>query len=202
MFLARLKIYKRLTQKRSITFANYISKLLPPYSHMLDYGCGNMFTAVQLVRMNPTLKVTGVDVIRDQNLENNILNNKNIDFKLITATELPFPDNTFDVVLALAVMHHTPEPEYYLSELKRVIKAAGCIILIEEMYINFLDKLYISGEDWLLNKMKEGVPVPLNFRSNKHYKQEFQRQRLKIDLEDSIRAFPTYMHHYVYKLMK
>jgi len=70
------------------------------------------------------------------------------------------------------------------------------------MYINYFDKIFISSQDWILNKMKAGVPVPLNFRSNKHYLAEFQKQGLKIEFEDGIRAAVTGMHVYVYKLTK
>ena len=46
----------------------------------------------------------------------------------------------FDIVIASAVMHHTPDPDFYLEELKRVLKPGGSILLVEEMYHNLLDK--------------------------------------------------------------
>lgn len=202
MFLAKLPLYKRLTQKRSLKFAQYIAKLLPDNASVLDFGCGNMYTAVEMLKIKPGLQITGLDVVKDQNLDDNALKDKRLSFTLLTTKELPFADNTFDAVVALATMHHTVDPEYYLSELKRVIKPTGAVILIEEMYIHFLDKIWISSQDWLLNKMKAGVPVPLNFRSHKHYLNEFKKQDLKIELEDGIRSSVTYMHVYVYKLKK
>jgi len=202
MFLAKLPLYKRLTQKRSLKFAQYIAKLVPENASILDFGCGNMYTAVELLKVIPSLKVTGLDVVKDQNLDVQVLSDKRLSFTLLTTKELPFADNTFDVVIALATMHHTVSPEYYLSELKRITKPTGFILLIEEMYIHLLDKLWISSQDWLLNKMKAGVPVPLNFRSHKHYLNEFKKQGLKIEFEDGIRSSVTYMHVYVYKLKK
>ena len=202
MFLADLPIYKRLSNKRSQKFAKYLAALVPNNSHMLDFGCGNMYTAIELLKLNPTLKITGLDVVKDQNLDDGALKDARMDFTLLNTKELPFANDTFDVVLALATMHHTEDPEYYLSELKRVIKPSGCIILIEEMYINLIDKVWISSQDWLLNKMKAGVPVPLNFRSHKHYLNEFKKQGLTIEHEDGIRSSVTYMHVYVYKLKK
>lgn len=202
MFLANLPIYKKLTHKRSLKFAQYLAGLIPENSSILDFGCGNMYTAKELVNFSPTLRVTGLDVVKDQNLDDTILKDQRLSFKLLTTKEIPFPDNTFDIVVALATMHHTTDPEYYLSELKRVIKPTGAIILIEEMYINLIDKVWISSQDWLLNKMKEGVPVPLNFRSHKHYLNEFKKQGLTIEHKDGIRSSVTYMHVYVYKLRK
>jgi len=202
MFIANLPIYKKLTGKRSAIFAQRISKLLTPNARVLDFGCGNMYTAREIVKIDPSVHITGIDVIKDQNLDEKIIDGKNLDFKLLETRELPFPDNHFDATVALTVMHHTDNPEYYLSELKRVIKPSGSIILIEEMYINQFDKLLISSHDWILNKLKKGVPVPLNFRSNKHYLEEFRRQGLSIVHKDSIRAFLTGMHLYIYQLKK
>ncbi len=202
MFLANLPIYKKLTHKRSLKFAKYLSQLIPSHASVLDFGCGNMYTSRELLNISPTLTITGLDVVKDQNLTDDILSNPHLKFTLLTTKELPFADNTFDIVVALATMHHTDNPEYYLSELKRVVKPTGAIILIEEMYINAIDKIWISSQDWLLNKMKAGVPVPLNFRSHKHYLEEFKKQGLTIEHEDGIRSSVTYMHVYVYKLRK
>ena len=202
MFLANLPIYKKLTRQRSITFAKYLADLIPDGSHVLDFGCGNMYTVIQLLNHRPNLKITGIDIIRDQNLSDEILADKRLEFNIGSTKELPYENDRFDVSLALAALHHTPDPEYFLSELKRVVKSGGHVILVEEMAINFLDKAYICVEDWLLNKMKEGVPVPLNFRYHKEYLQEFEKQGLKIVFQGEIRPFPTMMHHYVYKLRK
>ena len=202
MFIANLPIYKKLTRQRSLNFARYLAKLIPDNTRVLDFGCGNMFTSKEMLNIKPTLLITGIDVIRDQNLNEAFFTDKRLDFKLLKSKEIPFPDNSFDVSFALAVLHHTEDPEFYLSELKRVTKPTGSIILIEEMYINWLDKIYISSQDWLLNKLKTGVPVPLNFRSHKHYLDEFRKQGLEIEFEDGIRAFLTRMHVYVYKLKK
>ncbi len=202
MFLASLPIYKKLTFQRSARFAEYLNPLIPDHSHIMDFGCGNMFTSLELVRRNPTLRVTGIDVVKDQNLDDSLFNEYPLEFRLAETRELPFPDEHFDTVLALATMHHTDDPEYYLSELKRVIKPNGAILLVEEMYINALDKLLISSEDWILNKMKKGIPVPLNFRSHRHYLNTFDQLGLQIDFEGSVRSFPMNMHHYVFKLSK
>lgn len=202
MFIADLPLYKKLTRLRSQKFARYISQLMPDTGTVLDFGCGNMFTSREILLLKPGLHITGIDVIRDQNFSEGILADTRLDFQLLTTRHLPFPDNHFDVSFALAVMHHTDNPEYYLSELKRVTKPSGSIILIEEMYSNLLDKVYIASQDWVLNKLKAGVPVPLNFRSYRHYQEEFKEQELSIVFKGGIRAFLTRMHAYVFQLKK
>jgi ubiquinone/menaquinone biosynthesis C-methylase UbiE len=202
MFIANLPLYKKLTRQRSINFAKYLAKLIPDGSYVLDFGAGNMYTSQEILKIKPDLKIMGLDVIKDQNLDDNFFKDPRLAFTLLETKPLPFPDNTFDISFALAVLHHTDNPEFYLSELKRVTKPTGSIILIEEMYINQVDRIWISGQDWILNKLKNDVPVPLNFRSHKHYLAEFKKQGLKIELEDGIRAFLTGMHVYVYQLKK
>lgn len=202
MFIANLKIYKKLSKARSATFATVLAQLIPANSKMLDFGCGNMYTSTELLKHLPSLHITGVDVIRDQNLTDNILSDERILFKKASQIYIEFDDNTFDVVAALATLHHTHDPTYYMKELKRIVKPGGFIILIEEMYLSYLDKLYISAQDWVLNKLKKGVPVPLNFKSKKYYLETFSTLGLKIIVESFVRPFPTHMHHFVFKLQK
>jgi SAM-dependent methyltransferase len=42
---------------------------------------------------------------------------------------LPFPDASFDTVLSVQVLEHTPEPENLLAEMARVLKPDGLLIL-------------------------------------------------------------------------
>lgn len=200
MFLAELPLYKKLSGKRSRVLAEAVLPLLPEHGSILDFGCGNMFTAKHLIDLNPNLKITGMDVIEDQNLDKKILDHPALSFKQINSREIPFPDHTFDTTMVISTLHHTPEPEYYIQELKRVTKPGGNLIVVEEMYLNTVDKIWTSGQDWVLNKMKKGVPVPLNFRPYRHYLQVFKDQNLTIRKETFIRMPITLMHHYIFQL--
>ena len=41
------------------------------------------------------------------------------------AERLPFPDNTFDVVVSMGVLHHSPDTERAISEVHRVLRPRG-----------------------------------------------------------------------------
>lgn len=203
MFIASLGFYKKLSFNRSKRLAQKLVPLITPANaHILDFGAGNMYMARVLAETMPQVQITAVDVIEDQNLDRQLLNNPRVKFRVCEVGELPFAEGTFDIAIASAVMHHTPDPDFYLADLARTLKPGGSLLLIEEMYHNTPDKLYIMAEDWILNKMKEGVPVPLNFRSYKYYKQLFGRLDLTIAYEGFIRPGFPWKHHYVFKLTK
>ena len=198
MFIASLPAYKKLSRLRSINIARYIAPLLPEHGHLLDFGCGNGYTAFELLDLKPAISVTGVDVVKDQNL--NADNVQRFSFIENHEKPLPFAHNQFDACIAASVMHHTFSPEYYLDELIRCTKKGGCIVLVEEMYLNPFDRIIISAQDWFFNKLKKGIPVPLHFRSHQHYLQLFKDRNLTVTFEGSIRPCPPYIHHYVYRL--
>lgn len=203
MFVASLPIYKKLSKNRSHRIGEKLLSLIDKQNaKILDFGGGNMWLAEFLVDKIAEAEITGIDVIEDQNLEEKIKNHPRIHFQTYQSKDIPFTDNTFDFAIASAVMHHTPNPEYYLSELKRVTKPGGSILLVEEMYLNPIDKFYIMLEDYVLNKLKKGVPVPLQFRPYKHYKAEFEKQGLQVAYEGSLRPGFPWKHHYVFKLTK
>lgn len=46
-----------------------------------------------------------------------------------SATEMPFPDNSFDGAWSVWVLEHVPKPEQALAEIRRVVKDGGVIFL-------------------------------------------------------------------------
>ena len=203
MFVANLSVYRKMTKRRSENLAGAVFALLPKGGRVLDFGCGNGYLAEAVLERSPGVEFVGVDVIRDQNLDDRILQNGRFSFQIIVPdARLPFADGAFDAVIACASMHHTNSPEFYLAELRRVTKVGGHVVLVEEMYLNFLDKVYISAQDWVFNKLKKGVPVPLQFRSLKAYTRLFGELGLEVVYKGSVRPVFPYMHHYIFRLRK
>ena len=72
----------------------------------LDFGCGKGLLLSEILKENPHLKATGVDISK-----NAILNAKkrlpSAKFKVIREGErLPFKENAFDYILAADVLEH------------------------------------------------------------------------------------------------
>lgn len=59
---------------------------------------------------------------------------------------IPWPDESFDAVLSLEMLEHSPAPQNILNEISRVLKKGGqlvltCPSLLSEMHLWFADRL-------------------------------------------------------------
>jgi phosphatidylethanolamine/phosphatidyl-N-methylethanolamine N-methyltransferase len=55
--------------------------------------------------------------------------NDRVRFEVADAEELPYPESSFDRVLVTCVLHHLPNPELALREMRRVVRPGGLISL-------------------------------------------------------------------------
>jgi ubiquinone/menaquinone biosynthesis C-methylase UbiE len=82
---------------------------------ILDVGCGTGFIS----QLYPNFDITGID-ISDGMLEKNPFI-----WKKAPVEEIPFPDETFDVVVCRSLLHHLDNPDIGLKEMVRVLKHGG-----------------------------------------------------------------------------
>ncbi|MGH9918111.1 MAG: glycosyltransferase [Nitrososphaerales archaeon] len=68
-------------------------------------------------------------------------------YKWYDGDKLPFEDNTFDVVLASCVLHHVPRSNRFkfVSEMNRVARQDGLIVLFEHNPFNPLTRLAVNS---------------------------------------------------------
>lgn len=109
----------------------FIRKYLKKKGRILDFGCGNGRFLDFLEKENSSLEYQGVD--SSQGLIE-IAQKKHRGKKFLVLKEnekLPFEDESFDLIVAVAVFHHlSPKmAEETLQELKRILKKDGKIIL-------------------------------------------------------------------------
>ena len=96
---------------------------------LLDVGCGKGFMLHDFKELMPKLTVTGIDV-SPYALENAMESVKPF-LRLGNAKELPFPDQSFDLVLAINTVHNLPLPEckQALREVQRVSRRHTFIVV-------------------------------------------------------------------------
>ncbi|MEO6190531.1 MAG: class I SAM-dependent methyltransferase, partial [Saprospiraceae bacterium] len=119
--LAKNKLYRYLSRVRSRRIAKNICQLIPARSKILDFGCGNMYTAIELKKIDPSLDITGIDVIEDQNLDIQSQHLNNVKFSLTYPLRINAEDSSYDIALAIASLHHTSDPEKMLKKLLNTI---------------------------------------------------------------------------------
>ena len=105
---------------------------------VLDIGCGTgVDTLIAAIMVGPEGKVVGIDMVPEmleramKNLNETILSN--ITFQPASAENLPFPDESFDVVISNGVFNLIPDKVKALSEVLRVLKRSGRLMIADQI---------------------------------------------------------------------
>jgi len=104
---------------------------LRPGQQVLEVGVG---TGVSLEGFPPYVKVVGIDPSADmlahavERVRENRWNH--VELKQGDAQKLDFPDNSFDDVLTFHVISVVPEPMKMMTEMVRVCKPGGRIVMV------------------------------------------------------------------------
>jgi 2-polyprenyl-3-methyl-5-hydroxy-6-metoxy-1,4-benzoquinol methylase len=97
-------------------------------SSILDVGCGEGVLTVKWAERLGDARVVGID-LDDSKLRAEWTKRQrpNLEFRAEEATRLSFADDEFDLVAAIEVLEHVPEPEATLAEMARV--ASGHLLV-------------------------------------------------------------------------
>jgi 2-polyprenyl-3-methyl-5-hydroxy-6-metoxy-1,4-benzoquinol methylase len=104
---------------------------IPEAGRLIDVGCG---TGNGLLIFHERFGISGVGV----DVSNGMLDiarakmvGKSLPIELhqLDGESLPFDDNMFDAGISFEVLEHTPQPAHLLSELARVVKPGGTVVV-------------------------------------------------------------------------
>jgi len=100
---------------------------------ILDVGCGIGGTSRYLANKFPESKVTGITLSKNQVKRGTQLaadrGLSNVNFQVMDALAMEFPDNSFDLVWACESGEHMPDKKAYVDEMIRVLKPGGTLAI-------------------------------------------------------------------------
>lgn len=104
---------------------------------VLDVGCGTGEITVRLAAKYPEATLVGID-LEEAHLERARAKSKQfgsrVRFQSGDALKLPFPDESFDLVVCRHVLQAVPDPAQVVREIRRVLRSGGRAHLIAEDY--------------------------------------------------------------------
>lgn len=116
------------------SFKNAILGTVQEEGRILDVGCGGGQLAIDLKRTREGLDVTGVDLSMSQLRRAKLRDGKartNARFIRASALELPFPDESFDLVYSVDCLKHWPDKSKGLMECIRLTRPGGMLLITE-----------------------------------------------------------------------
>lgn len=120
-----------------------VAEVAPQGGAVLDVGTGPGVLLVELAARRPDLRLTGVDQSADMitaathNLEPF---RERASAHVGDVTTLPFPDESFDLIVSSLSLHHWDHPQAAVPELARTLRPGGRVYIYDFPFAPF-DKL-------------------------------------------------------------
>lgn len=126
-----------------------IVKLLNLHANekLLDIGCGTGSLLLVAKKKYPNVEMIGLDIdkkvlqIARVKFDKNKVNIKTVN---ASASELPFPDSSFNTVVSTLIFHHLPTDikRKCLKEVSRILKPHGRFLLVDFGKLNWPLKIF------------------------------------------------------------
>lgn len=109
-----------------------VAALGPAPRRVLDVGVG---TGLELPMFPPSMSITGIDLAEPmlRRAQARVARRRLAGVEglcVMDATQLAFPDDTFDAAIVPYVLTVVPDPEAMMDEIVRVLKPGGDIVLV------------------------------------------------------------------------
>ncbi len=182
--------FKKDYRLRSLVHTIHLQK-----GKLLDIGCGGGMLTESLPYYYPNVEIFGCDVSATAISYAQKLGSGNISYGVIKNKKLPYKDNSFEVCICFDVLEHIPDVDFFLKEVKRVLKKDGQFFII----------VPCEGErftfSWLLQRMRIGQNLTLRYLGHIH--PEFTHKKVEDILKKHkfIIQKKQYSEHVFYQFM-
>ncbi len=108
---------------------------LPVFDRSLEVGAGTGYFSLHLLMSGVVARATCTDIspgMIEALQENAGRLGLEVEARVADAEALPFPDESFDIVVGHAVLHHLPDLAQAFSEFHRVLRPGGTIVFAGE----------------------------------------------------------------------
>lgn len=157
--------------RRARVLSERISQVLPPKASVLDVGCGDGYVASLIAQRLPEVRIEGVDVLLREEAY--------IPVKWFDGRRLPYPQESFDVVMFNDVLHHTDDPRVLLEEAVRVARQA--IVIKDHLEEGMLAGSTLRLMDRVGNR-RFGVRLPYRYWRYSQWQKAFEGLGAELDL--------------------
>jgi ubiquinone/menaquinone biosynthesis C-methylase UbiE len=113
-----------------------VAATAPTGGAVLDAGCGSGRLAVLIARRRPDLQVRGVDLeqgmveVADRRAEQEKLASR-VHFTVADLADLPLPDDSVDLIVSTASLHHWADAGAVMASLGRVLRPGGQMLIYD-----------------------------------------------------------------------
>lgn len=138
-----------------------IAKMLKDMTFESAVDVGGGYGRLSVFLRNFSKKVTLVEPSQQQlDIAKEYLKGKpSVDMKLAQAEQLPFDDETVDLVLVVRVLHHLPDPMPAFEEIHRVLRKDGYFLL------EFANNAHFKNRLKYASKLQKLPMDPVDIRS-------------------------------------
>ncbi len=158
---------------------NHLRELCSPHAAILDVGCGGGFLSNELARQG--YSVTGIDKspesIRTAGLHDST---GKVQYLIADAYELPFPNESFDVITAMDFLEHVDRPQDVIAEFSRVLKPKGYFFFHTFNRNPISHLVAIKLLEWFIKNTPKNMHVINLFIKPKELKEYCERAQMRV----------------------
>jgi SAM-dependent methyltransferase len=155
--------------RRVRVLAECLGQLVPNECSVLDVGCGDGLLDTLITEQRPDIALKGIEPVLRQASSATV--------EQFDGKEIPFPNQSFDVVMLIDVLHHTQDPLAVLRDAARVAKRS--VLIKDHLRDGFMADATLRFMDRIGN-LRHGVPLPYNYWSKQKWVNSFDALGLKV----------------------